>query len=375
MIAATRMPTAAEVFAALVERDPALPDLALVLDPARHEELLGFPSKVERMRYKPGASAVAAVRGEDGSRHWLHSNAAPEKLDKGRQRAARAGETVRWVTPRTQAGTAWGDRQLAPLVARLRRRDAGVLAAAEIVRYNPHRRLVLRSTVAGSVCALKLAARPPGRGDGAARSLATMGVPVLAPVDAGDGITVTEWWGRDLAAAAAPQLERAAGAALARLHRVPASALPALQPYGAAAAAGESARAVATLLPELAVRAHALAGAIAGALDGERPLVVVHGDWSLDQVLSDGDGIRCIDFDRVALAPPERDLGSALASDGSTVMLEGYLDAGGTVDDAALAAWTALAGLERAIEPFRSGEHDWPAQVERRLHRAEGALA
>nr|WP_324288001.1 phosphotransferase [Agrococcus sp. SL85] len=100
-----------------------------------------------------------------------------------------------------------------------------------------------------------------------------------------------------------------------------------------------------------------------------------HGDWSPDQVLVDGGAVRIVDLDRVCTAPPERDLGSWLASGGPTAMLEGFADAGGGWDERALGAWRALAGLERAAEPFRRGVADWPASVAARLASAEEALA
>ncbi|MGM1030214.1 MAG: phosphotransferase [Actinomycetota bacterium] len=364
-------PSAREAVESLRGRDRALPDLALVLDAHALEAELGFAPVVQRVRYKPGSSAVVAVRDPEGGSHWIATYADGAKLAKGVGRAARVGAEVTWLSPRTLTGPVAADRLLARVLARARRAAPALLEGAAVLRYNPHRRLVLR----GRGSAIKLAAHPSDRGDEVARRLAAAGAAVLAPSSLRPGVTVTPWWGTsDLAHAPDSALERLAGAAIARVHRMPAASLPPLPSVDAAREADAAARAIGAVLPGLAGRAAALAARLRRAVGPGRPEVLVHGDWSPDQVLADGGEIRFIDFDRAAMAPAERDLGSALASGGSASGAEGYLEAGGRIDVDALDAWTSLSLLQRAIDPFRTGASEWPTAVELALSRAEEAL-
>ncbi|MGW8481801.1 phosphotransferase [Microbacterium sp. NPDC055903] len=350
----------------LAARDPALPDLALVLDDERRSAAFGARTVIERVRYKPGASIVAAVRTPDEALWWCASYADPAKLDKSDSRARAHGAETRRLSERALAGAAHGDRLLA---ARIRRAigDRDAIDRTRMLRYNPLRRLVVR---AGDR-AVKITA-----GDAApvaAQALAATGAAVLAPERVGDGAWAYPWWG--LGDAADPTLGTApvlaaAGASLAAMHAVPRASIP-LPVIDAAAAAAEAAEAIATLLPSLRARAMRLAAALA-VLDG--PRVPSHGDWSADQILTDGTEVRIIDLDRATLAPPEHDLGSYLAAGGDPAHVDGYLAAGGRVSPRALESWAAFGVLRRATEPFRIGDPSWPCLVEQALRRAESIL-
>ncbi len=361
----------ADAVAVLAERDPALPDLGLILDPERLATALGRDIAIERVRYKRGAAVVVAVRGEDDTRAWVAEYSDPAKLEKTEARARRAGHTVARVTPAALTGTAEADRVLSPVLHRLSESRAELLADARVVRYNPHRRLVLR---AGGL-AVKVRDRDADLADDVARSLAASGHPVIAPVRLGDRVSATEWWGSgDLSTRHDPERERRAGGILAALHAVDPSAFPVV-PHPPVVGASRAAAAVAAVLPDLSARADRLALRIAERLGGSASAVLLHGDWSLDQVLSDGRAVRIIDLDRVTTGPAERDLGSALASGATTALLEGYAAAGGAVDESTLPAWTALSLLQRAIDPFRALAAGWPSAVRDRLAQAEGGLS
>lgn len=350
---------AGDAVAALAARDAALPGLAVVLDDERRAEAFGERLEIERLRYKPGAAILAAARGAAGDRRWIASYADPEKLAKSADRARRAGATTFAPTAAVLAGPAHADRLLARHVTRHYGERAATLGGALVVRYNPLRRLVVRDGEA----AVKFAAEEPPLA--AAAALASAGVPVLAPARLGDGVTSTPWWGAELGAS--PELAARAGAVLAEIHRAEAPELPGADPAGDARAAAE---AVAAVLPGLGDRARSAAGRIARGPFGRRR-VFCHGDFSADQVLSDGTDIRIIDLDRAQIAAPESDLGSFLACGGDPALLAGYRSAGGRYDLAAVRNQRALATLRRAIEPFRTAAPDWPALVEAELARAE----
>jgi Ser/Thr protein kinase RdoA (MazF antagonist) len=118
---------------------------------------------------------------------------------------------------------------------------------------------------------------------------------------------------------------RAAGAALARLHERPAGGLPA-QDDGLSAAAAQ----LAVLLPDLAEDASALAARLRPPSGG----VTLHGDFSADQVVVDGDRAVLVDLDRVRAGSPADDLGcwraaalcAGVPADAERALHEGYAD-------------------------------------------------
>lgn len=375
---------------ALAERDPALPDLALVLDDERRSDALGSETRIEWLRYKPATSIVAAVRDARDAPFWVLSHIAPSKLRRSEDCARRAGAEPVRLSPRTLAGPARTDRILSGAVARVFGSAAAGLGGSDlggsdlggsdlieaglaasglggsaVIRYNPYRRLVLHAEDR----ALKLTA-PGAARHAVAASLAAGGHPVLAPQRVADDAWATRWWGDgDLALRDAPALSARAGRALAGIHAAPFDGLG-VQSLDPARIAHASAAAIATVLPELAPRAQALAERLS-ALPTARG-VLCHGDWSADQVLTDGADVRIIDLDRAVVAPREHDLGAYLAAGGDDAMLDGYRDGGGSIDDGLLRAWQAFAHLQRAITPFRRGAAAWPAEIEQALERAEG---
>lgn len=359
-------PSAAEAVASIAARDPRLPELTALLDPRAREAMLGA-HEVLQVRWKPGALLVLAVRDARGEAGWVATHADPAKLEKTALRAAAAGAAVERPTPRTMRGPVRADRALARPLRRLAARGRLDLDAAGVLRYNPLRRLV----AVHDDRVVRVGAGPRDHELRAAAAAREAGAPVLPHERLGPTAVATPRWGSgDLAHLDGVDAAHAAGAALAALHRGRPDAPP-LEPGVVAARAAEG---VAALLPELATRARALAGALLPRLGGAAP-VLSHGDWSPDQVLVDGGAVRIVDLDRACVAPPERDLGAWLASGGSPAMLEGCASAGGGWHERALPAWRALAALERAAEPFRRGDEHWPASVAARLASAEEALA
>ncbi|MCJ1696059.1 phosphotransferase [Rathayibacter caricis] len=366
-------PATSAAVADLARRDPSLPALASLLDPTRLAEALGHPALVTRRRWKRGADVVVAFDAPDGPA-WIAAYADPAKLEKTRERAARIGVVLR-EHPELGAvsGPVRADRELSPTLRRLARREPALLDGARVLRHNPHRRLVLAD---GSRVVKIVAPGAASRVADVARvqaALAGHGVPVLVPTVIRDGASATEWWGDgDLAERPSVDAAAAAGVALARLHAVHDVPVP----DGSVDETAVAVRALADLVPSLAARLERLAAALP--VVGRRRCLV-HGDFSADQVLV-GDGVRLIDFDRVRIDEPERDLGGLLAAEprGSALgpaLLDAYRRAGGVVDPEALRRRTASSLLLRAVEPFRTARPDWRESVEAAVARAEGVLA
>ena len=143
--------------------------------------------------------------------------------------------------------------------------------------------------------------------------------------------------------------------------------------------------AVAQVAPWLAQRVEALAEELTSAAMAQHlgQPVQLHGDLSPDQILLAAPGshkIRIIDLDRCGLGPAMRDVGSWAAScriSGQPELLEaflaGYQEVSET-DPAATALWESYAHLASALDPFRSCEPDWAAEVTRRIESAETAV-
>jgi hypothetical protein len=396
--------TAADI-ARLVARDPALASLAVVLDPQRrHDAGLG-ECRVNRLRYKPGASIVASVT-TDGEGEpitgWIAAYSDHGKVTKTLARAARSGFSARAVDgiPGVVVGETTADRQLAGTFAEIRTAEPTLFTASRILRHNPHRRVILRSVLAGTQVVVKVSAGETTEHPGwtvrsnALQALERQGVAVLRPTALASvvGVETVPWWGNgDLATLPEITAARAAGRDLALLHSssTGTSAASSMDPAGSTAADIEragvhaAARAVALVLPgvahrtahlDQALRRHSVASAYRRTL--------VHGDFSPDQVLVGQGEIRLIDFDRAAIDSAERDLGSFLASADllghpalGDAMLDGYVTAGGTVDDSRVHRFTAIAFLQRAVEPFRCQVPDWAARTRYALERAESEVA
>ncbi len=414
---------------ALAGRDPDLPCLSAVLDDGRLSELMGEDVRITRVRYKPHTSALVAFtrtrdrRAEPG---WAVTRAA----DPGAKLAGRAvvaaghGGNVRFLRPDpadSEAFIAVGEvAHDWPLRKNLRWLAGEGLArlgavprpgqlldgTARVLRYNPERRLVLLEPVPGSAVVIKTAAQPINEAAGRwlQERLQAQGVPVLPWL--GDahcsrrGTRASPAWGSgDLAAAGTPLNARHAGQALARLHGIPgpgpgdspgpgdnpepgARPWPA-EPFGQLEA---TVRTVTVLVPELGVAAARLAERLRNRLDEVAAVpapVLVHGDFSADQVLVSGGDVRLIDFDRARFGAPEADLGSFAAVEEvrrwaadprpgpyTDELLEGYGAGGGRFTPAAVPVWAAFRLFCDSVDPFRDRSPGWSEVIARHIDRA-----
>ncbi|CAM4009175.1 aminoglycoside phosphotransferase family protein [Serratia silvae] len=187
----------------------------------------------------------------------------------------------------------------------------------------------------------------------------------------------------------------AAGSALAQVHCTPFS-LP------KASGSNENIQALWRVLniltvihPSGAVRYHELATKIAQYLMACRiEPVLIHGDFSADQVVkpADGGALHIIDWDRCTYGAPLMDLASFQArlelqaidktlqypsvDSVMNAFLSGYsVTRTSPVDKQALAWYAAWALMCLATEPFRTRAEDWPEQIEALLDRVQQLLA
>lgn len=401
----------------LGRRDESLPCLPVVLDDGRLSEVLGEPVRVTRVRYKPGTSAlVAFCRTRDGKEEygWALTTAGNVKLHRRAQKSALQGGGVLLVSPSRRQSDAiiavggieddWTlsqnlrwleDRGLEGLGAGERPGRGLLSGSAKVLRYKPERRLVLLVQSPDAPIVIKTAALPaPGNVERFHQRLQQQGVPVLPMLgDAdsfGHGTSASPAWGdQDLAASNDPEAARRAGESLARLHGIRAEAESGPGPGHEALVERQLAATcamVTALVPVLEVSAAKVAARIHRRLeeltDG-RTRVLVHGDFSADQVLVSGAEVRLIDFDRAGTGAPESDLGSFAAVEemsrwrGTSAgrprtgdLINGYVLAGGRFTPAATDTWAALRLFAGSVDPFRDRSPDWAADMSRHIDRA-----
>jgi hypothetical protein len=409
----------------LASRDDAVPYLATVLDDDRLSELVGEKIRITRVRYKPHTSVLVAFsHTSNGAEKYgwaLTSTTSGYSKVQGRaQHTASLGGSTRLVRPdprRWDAVIAVGgledDWALRRNLGWLR--DFGLdrlgvergpgeplfNGTARVLRYLPECRVVSCEQASREPIVIRTAAQPvPDDERTLLRRLRLEGVPVLPAL--GDaacsrhGISASVAWGtHDLSMRENPQAAHRAGEALAILHGLPIEAQPdsdqSAQDLRRQLTANRDM--VAALLPPLAEDAAHVADLLYCRLEereGRETAVVVHGDFSSDQVLVGGSEVRLIDFDRSRPGPPESDLGSFAAVEemsqwrgggdeprGShtAYLLGGYVQGGGVMTPGAIDVWTAFRMFTSAVDPFRNRYADWAADMSRCIDRARELIS
>ena len=386
--------------AEIAARDTRLPGLAAVLDAPSLARRAGLGTYLAcYLRYKPGTSCVAGLLPAAGGLGALTVMTYPaERYAEIRARSEwREGpEPALFLDDICTALVPLRHDRKLKAAHRLccpkrRTRYLAKLglegAVLTLLRYKPGRRLVLRADLpSGCRAILKAHGQESfvAAAQGARHADRVAGLPCLA-MDGRRGVVVSAWIdGAPLDPEHVPlDAVRGAGAELARLHL--AAALPDRPARGIDL--GPAAEAVANLRPGLAERAAALAATLAEHQRGRtRERAVLHGDFSADQVVLSGKGATLIDWDRLDLGDPGRDLGSFLARLDVDV-LEGSLpqDRAGAVASALLAGYSETRGclpdgveihragalLALASEGFRRRRADWAKETEAILARAE----
>ncbi|WP_196716631.1 aminoglycoside phosphotransferase family protein [Actinomyces trachealis] len=365
--------------------------LRTVLDTDALSELVGRPVRAVRLRVKPEVSLLMALAERDSGRTagWARVlwPVSASKAAEVRLRAERYGQQVLTRTLPDglilQAGPELADPKLADHLGRARERGllAGIAPEA-VLRYNPARRLVLRT--ADGVLRVRTGG---GRRIDQIHRAVGMVLPVPRLTDLGgswdpEHYSLQELCGStDLEQSPSQEDTCRAGALLAQLH-ASTSSLPddvraglRSAPVSAEALVRVHAQVLESLAPALARRTRALVAVLPTQLEGAP--VLIHGDASPDQFLRDpaSRSLWLTDFDRARLAPAAVDLGSYLAvcpPEAGTVLLQGYRQEAGRVPDRRpLRAATVLAELSRLTEPLRHADPAWGEAVSARLSRLE----
>ncbi|MDF9752515.1 aminoglycoside phosphotransferase family protein [Arthrobacter sp. ES3-54] len=411
---------------ALAARDARIPGLNWVLDDGLLSELLGESVRITRTRYKPHTSALVAFRraGDGAGSYGWASTTAPEHAGKLQRRAdssRKRGGGIRLLQPDdlhadvlVAVGPIDEDWPLRPNLGWLRDHGLGRLGAlpaagrfleppVSVLRYNPERRLVIRVPSATLPVVVKTAAHA---GEAAAgrrlrQRLASHGIPVLPeladPECAAHGISASPDWGHgDLSCGDNDPAAYRAGQALAALHGMDAEAStdPTADVEDLVRQLAATRSMITCLLPGLEAPVTRLTGRLLASLGAGDPHgprhVLVHGDFSADQVLVDGPAIRIIDFDRARTSDPARDLGSFAAVEDiadaagavpvaggrqTAQLIDGYREAGGHVSQARVEAWAAFRLFLNSVDPFRNRASDWPAETDWHIRRALELIA
>jgi hypothetical protein len=461
----TLVPGSTQAERSLALRDAAIPGLPYLLDNGRLSELLGETVRVTRVRYKPGTSLLVAFRRlRNGSFDYgwamTRTPASSGKLLEREHTARSHGGDMRLLRPdpvdpdtvvavggveddwALRRNLTWLNRNGVERLGLHHQPGAALLAGSSVLRYKPERRLVLLAHKASTAVVIKTAAKPAGTGQQTQflSRLRHHGVPLLPQLaDAeclANGISASTAWGAgDLAtrdnSTHTGTAAYSAGQALAALHCVPVTsdvAGPAADPAGnwredLTAQLKATRIMVSALLPELEALARDLETGLAALLLAQPRTapVLVHGDFSPDQVLVGDSEVRLIDFDRAGTGTVEADLGSFAAAeeavlpaaggvveggspsgdalpDGGTpagapasgapvsgapaggapaggpktaLLAEGYLDAGGRFSQSAVDAWAAYRLFNSSVDPFRDRSPEWAADMSWHLSRAK----
>lgn len=391
----------------------------LLIDADRLSELIGRPVRATRLRFKPGLSTLAVLQDTEGAGapQWIQVSH-DAHLDKLRNALALARERDQRVhlirsgeltiahgsidtDPRLQKGLD-GLRELHPFVS-----EAITMGDLQVLRYNPHRRLVLRREVEGRDPEIIRVTTHRQRGvDQTLAAYAAAGIPVIHPdtshaLSRSRRVTVWPWFGRgdlaDLPTEVAVEAAPTAGAALAQLH---ASAVPGEDVPDPVAALRSLVTDLRALDPGASARMEQLVARFADRVASSQwARGPVHGDFSADQVLVGREGeevVRLTDFDRAGHGALAADLGTFAATEltetsaGSRVrdprslpltaaLLRGYAEApvspSVATDEGALRTWMARSLLARATEPFRAADPDWLDRIHARLDQAQDVLS
>jgi len=414
----------------LVRRDPALPGLAIVLDPeALAATLPGVPLgglRIAYVRYRPGKNCLVAYRpalassGETWIPASVHAVAWRRKLW-DRARPARAAEaTGIFLDDWAVSVSLYPDDAELPSLRLLVDADERPRALRSVLpdrpdfwsaplgdlRHKPQQRYVGKlMPPGGPAVVLKIYgeryyqdARAAASAFAAAESLGLN--PLLGQSDAHrtlafawiQGQTLSETIADQGIAGASPvDAASAAGAALAELHRQVPNGLPRRTREKAVAELRALAVDLAAFCPHLGRWAAGLAGRLVTHLAGAPVLTcAIHGDFDASQVVLRNGAARIIDLDHAALGDPAHDLGR-FGAHLTTAALHGDLtdDTADMVTATLVDAYerssayrvadridlhTAIGIFHRLHEPFRSHVPDWPERTEAMLARVQAIL-
>jgi aminoglycoside phosphotransferase (APT) family kinase protein len=419
----------------LVRRDPALPGLALVLDPEAfigalrrslpQADLDASAARITYVKYKPGTNCLVgyrltmAGRGLDVYAKAYGANAS-KKLQKAHEQPGQPGalgqgriplnddQVVVSVFPndakvRALPSLAEAETRLRLLGELFPDRPTLWVGTVQGLVYKPERRYVARLlTEAGAQAVLKFYTQPGYRAVQRHRKPHEARSPLrlASPLGESDrhAALAFEWLpGRLLSETILdPQFDAQAvatvGAALAQLHAQAPEGLKRLTRETEASTLLSQAHVLSLVCPHLAKQAEALARRIAAYLVNRPPVYrLIHGDFHARQVLLNGGTAAILDLDRAVCADPMIDLGLFAAHLEREVirgnlpasrvaplvqaLLEGYAAAIRQPITDEIQLYTAVELLRLTPRFFRYREPDWPERIEASLGRVKTLLA
>lgn len=400
----------------LAAREPDLPGLAVLFDPAAFGQWLtsrGWLGDASGLiplyaRYKPRTSCVVlyAVNGSSAPSFLTatcHRSDHPEKTSKAQAKAAAWPLGSAFADPTLHlSALAFPFDPALPTLARLHTpasrvrtlrkvvADAHDLASPrDILRYKPERRLSQRWSVGDRSILLKAYAEPDyAQALASARAAHAAGL-ARPLVGQSERHRLLAWDWLEAEPLAAGDFARA-GEALARVHASGAAFATHMSSERVVDLARASASAVVGLAPALADDINALLVRIAARLPSDGTACPIHGDCSPDQFLSTPAAATIIDFDNAAIGCPALDLGNftgkclatGVATGTSPIETRARASAFEDACRAAsrhdarpwLPAFTSLALLRSATDPFRRRSRDWLSQLHAILSLARESI-
>ncbi|MCA9246601.1 MAG: sulfotransferase [Planctomycetales bacterium] len=423
--------------AELVQRDSALPGLALLLSDnemaaavARATWHLDIQSaRCRYLRYKPGASCLAAYEFQT-SAGVLDGFAMAQRVEEREklrrilyQRTPSRGHEIAatFLDDQVVIAAPRGYDRLLPSLGNIdsARGRSSLLRRvfaenpswqhAEItrIRYKPQRRFVARVVVDGVPLArLKLYAEQDYPAvKRAAKSLNSNDVPQAVPLIGRsdryfalafawlDAPSLREHW---QANSGDVDIVTDLGAALGEFHVRPCAKLPARHAQTLSEAIHGAAVALNWLCPPLKSQIDSTSHDLLAQLQQTRDVrATLHGDFDASQVLLDASGVKLIDFDRAGRGHPAIDLGNFIA-DRDADCLAGHIDAAqrdaiaeclvngycqaasnelATAVRSEVNVYRAISLFQSAIEAFRNRDPQWPQRIEATLKRVAECVA
>lgn len=392
---------------ALVNRDPALPGLSILLDGENFVHWIAHASsnqpgdpplraKSLYIRYKPCTSCLVLLDVQWPGHSTLmtaacHPLSATDKLAKAKAHAAEFPGIRFWHddTHMVTAHAFPSDREL-PALARLENPDSRsriltkLFGCAEgtmrsILRYKPERRCVSTWSIAERTVVLKAYAEREFQRVLANALAARASTP--EPLAHSERHRLIAWRWLTGSACDESRIPNVA-AAIASLHRSHARFATQAEHGLLAAWAGNAAEAIANIQPTLATRASALASSVQRLVSSTLPHAPLHGDCSLDQCIDTSGVATLIDFDNALMGPPELDLGNlaakCLLSSGdhsaADLLMKTYAHAASVDPRPTTPPFIALGLLRAATDAFRTRQPHWASDIERSLALAEGVI-
>lgn len=406
----------------IITQDPLLPGLRLLLDnhslltALRHlpglQEILSVT--LSYLRYKPGTSCAAGLLvtfASQGSQHYFAKALTSERFNRYWQRqAAGSGSpplalrdwAIMLQTPADDPAMPslsmlQDDTQRQLLFSQLLPSLCESVALNwQFLRYKPEKRsVILLSCAQGPLALLRCASGKTYdqmlHGATVAASLGHVSLLASCPRQR---ILLTGWiagnsLGPETGGALDPKTMTAAGVALAKIHNTPLSPSHQHRLYDNIHALWSVLSTLVIIHPAGATAFRTMTHQITRQMgDCPRPPVLLHGDFSADQLIqpTDGSPLKIIDWDRCAYGSPLNDLASfqarlelqviqqivprQRADAAMTAFLQGYASAYGSVDHCSLSRYSAAALLCLATEPFRVRAINWLTQIDALLGRA-----